>query len=322
MKTETFTRRPETEFADHRNGKSENQSAVIAKLIEACERASHGDLESRIVGLDPNSEFSRLAHAINHLLDMSDAFVREAAAAMENCSHDRFHRPILLRGMHGSYRQSATTINRAGRKMRESSDQIAFVGRLAGETAASVSTVAAACEELNSTSGEISKQATESEHISQDAVKVVAQAEQAVQQLSEATRKVDSIITLVNKIAGQTNLLALNATIEAARAGEAGRGFAVVATEVKDLSRNTAKATDEISQQVERMHATVKGVTDFIQSINATVARVSNSAGAISLAVSEQVTATADIARNLSAVSRNSQLVSERIGIASGGAGK
>jgi hypothetical protein len=118
--------------------------------------------------------------------------------------------------------------------------------------------VAAACEELNSTSSEISKQAHESERISQDAVKVVAQAEQAVQQLSEATRKVDSIVMLINKIAGQTNLLALNATIEAARAGDAGRGFAVVATEVKDLSRNTATATDKISQQVERMHATSK----------------------------------------------------------------
>ncbi len=314
MKTETFTRMPETELSNRPSAGAENQSAVIAKLIDACERASHGDLESRIVGLDPDSEFCRLAHAINHLLDMSDAFVREAAAAMENCSHDRFHRPILLRGMHGSYRQSATTINRAGRKMRESSDQIAFVGRLAGETAASVATVAAACEELNSTSGEISKQADESERISRDAVQVVAQAEQAVQQLSEATRKVDSIVTLINKIAGQTNLLALNATIEAARAGEAGRGFAVVATEVKDLSRNTATATDEISQQVERMHATVKGVTDFIQSINATVSRVSQSAEAISHAVSEQVTATSEIASNLSAVSKNSRLVSERIG--------
>ena len=168
------------------------------------------------------------------------------------------------------------------------------------------------------TSSEISKQAKESERISQDAVQIVKQAEHAVQQLGAATKKVDSIVTLINKIAGQTNLLALNATIEAARAGEVGRGFAVVATEVKDLSRNTAKATEEISQQVDRMHATVNGVTDFISSINNVVTRVTEGAGAISHAVAEQVTATADIARNLSAVSKNSQLVSERIGIFNG----
>jgi methyl-accepting chemotaxis protein len=315
MNTETFQRIPDAALSGQSHA---DQQAVIAKLIEACERAAQGDLESRIVGLEPDSEFSRLAHAINHLLDMSDAFAREAAAAMENCSHDRFHRPILLRGMHGSYRQSAITINQAGRKMRESNEQIVFVGRLAGETAASVATVAAACEELNSTSSEISKQAKESERISQDAVQIVKQAEHAVQQLGAATKKVDSIVTLINKIAGQTNLLALNATIEAARAGEVGRGFAVVATEVKDLSRNTAKATEEISQQVDRMHATVNGVTDFISSINNVVTRVTEGAGAISHAVAEQVTATADIARNLSAVSKNSQLVSERIGIFNG----
>jgi len=316
MNTETFQRIPETDLANRSHAAdAAAQQALIAKLIDACVRASEGDLESRIVGLDPDSEFSPLAHAINHLLDMSDAFVREAAAAMENCSHDRFHRPILLRGLHGSYRQSSLTINRAGRKMRESSEQIAFVARLAGETATSVATVAAACEELNSTSSEIAKQAKESERISHDAVKIVAQAEQAVQQLGEAAKKVDSIVALISKIAGQTNLLALNATIEAARAGEAGRGFAVVATEVKDLSRNTASATDEIGRQVERMHATVKGVTDYIQSINTVVANVTQGAGAISHAVSEQVTATSDIARNLSAVSKNSQLVSERIGV-------
>lgn len=289
-------------------------TAEIQKIVSVCERAAAGDTEARICGMEPDSDMGRLSRAINHLLDMSDAFVREAAAAMENCSNDRFHRPILCRGLHGAYRQSAAIINRAGSKMRESSEQIAYVGKLASDTSASVSTVAAACEELNSTSSEISKQAGESARMSQDAVGVVTQAEQAVHQLSEAARKVDSIVALINKIAGQTNLLALNATIEAARAGDAGRGFAVVATEVKDLSRNTAQATDEISQQVERMHVTVKAVVDRIQIINATVSKVSQSAESISVAVSEQVTATSDIARNLADVSNNSKLVSQRIG--------
>ncbi len=289
-------------------------AGLILKLTQVCERAAAGDLEARVTGVDPSGDFGRLSRAINHLLDMSDAFVREAAAAMENCSHDRFHRPILQRGLHGAYQQSAQIINRAGVKMRESSEQISFAARLADETAVSVSTVAAACEELNSTSSEISKRAGDSATLSREAVAVVSEAERAVEQLSEAGRKVNSIVALINKIAGQTNLLALNATIEAARAGEAGRGFAVVATEVKELSRSTAKATEEISVQVERMHGTVHAVAEQIKSINATVGQVSQSADAISHSVSEQVTATADIARNLALVSKNSELVSQRIG--------
>lgn len=286
----------------------------MAAIIEVCERAARGDLEARITGMADDPEWRPLAAAINHMLDLADSFVRESAAAMEHCSRDLYYRPVLLRGLHGAYRQSAEVINRAGVKMQESHEQIRYVARMAAETATNVTTVAAACEELTSTSREISQQAGNSARLSQEAVSVAHQAAVDVDQLTDAARKVDDVVKLINKIAGQTNLLALNATIEAARAGEAGKGFAVVAAEVKELSRNTAKATEEIAQQVTGMQQTVSTVGRHMQAIDGVINRVSESAAAISQSVGEQVQATGEISRSITGVSENTNLISERIG--------
>src|SRR5690349_23081976 len=98
----------------------------LDQVADICERAAHGDLEARINGLaaDPTA-LGRLARAINHLLDIADSYVRESAAAMDHCSRGQFHRPILLRGLPGSYRDSAVVINRAALQMKQSADQIA-----------------------------------------------------------------------------------------------------------------------------------------------------------------------------------------------------
>lgn len=286
----------------------------IREVIQICERAAQGDLEARITGVGGDPHWEPLALAINRMLDMSDSFVREASAAMDHCSRDLYYRPLLLRGLKGSYRQSATVINQAALKMKDSSEQIRYVAGLAAETASNVSTVAGACADLTSTSNDISRQAGSSTKLAEEAVSVARQATAAVAELNLAAKKVDNIVKLINTIAGQTNLLALNATIEAAHAGQAGKGFAVVAAEVKDLSRTTAKATEDIAQQVEMMQATVKTVGEHMQSIDAAIARVSGGAGAISRAVGEQVKATADISRSIQGVSANAALISKRIG--------
>ena len=286
----------------------------LRRISEICERAGHGDLEARIVGIPDDPDMARMCRAVNQMLDIADSFVREAAAAMEACAHDRFHRPILLRGLKGAYVKSAGIINGAGVKMQQSAEQLAFTAGLAGETAANVDMIAAACEELNSTSAEISRQATVAARLASEAVRQGAAANSAVGGLATAATKIDSIVALINRIAAQTNLLALNATIEAARAGDHGRGFAVVANEVKELSRNCAKATSEISQQVEMMQGTVGQVARFIGSVNATISTIDQSAVGIAQSVNEQVQATGDISRNLSQASQNTSKISERIG--------
>lgn len=292
---------------------SQATAEEISQITTVCERAAHGDMEARVLAINPASPLRETALAINRLLDFTDAYIREAAAAMENCSQDRFHRPILLRAMHGSFHKSSQVINFAGKKMRESSRQMEHVEQLASATAEKVSSVAAACEELSATTTEISQKTKFSSHESQQTVTVVKTAESSVKQLREAALKINDVVSLISNIARQTNLLALNATIEAARAGEAGVSFAVVATEVKKLSNNIASATLDINRQVADMQKTMGNVVEIIQSINKSMADSLKSVEDIDMSVREQVTATNDIAQSLSAISANSNEVSDSI---------
>ncbi|MGE0590966.1 MAG: methyl-accepting chemotaxis protein [Vicinamibacterales bacterium] len=288
-------------------------AVTLDQVAEVCERAAAGDLEARIVGMPEDAAMTRVCRAINQVLDTSDSFVREASAAMDACAHDRFSRPILQRGLLGAYRTSAGVINRAGLKMQQSAEQLACTGQLAGETSTNVSMIAAACEELSSTSTAISAQTGESARLANEAVGQAAEATGAVSALHDAARRIERIISLITTIAHQTNLLALNATIEAARAGEHGRGFAVVANEVKELSRSSAQATQEIDQHVAMMQATVGQVAGFIDGISRTIARLDDGAGTIARAVEEQVIATANISRNIAQASGSITRISERI---------
>lgn len=286
---------------------------VMLRLAEVCERAALGDLEARVVGISDDPAVARLSRGINHMLDMADSFVREASAVMEHCGRDEFHRPILLPGLKGGYRQSAVVINNAGLKMRESRDQIVFAGQLANDNLASVSSVASACSQMDSTSRDISRQASESAGITQGAVGEVTRARDAVDAMNTAVKMIDTMVTLINQVAHQTNLLALNATIEAARAGDAGKGFAVVASEVKELSRNTAKATADISDQVERIQQTAGDVSRIIGHISESIRRIDEHAVSIVRAAGDQVDATAGITRSIGEVARNTEQVSTRI---------
>ena len=288
-------------------------NAEIRRITAVCEQAALGDLEARIAGIDRDTDLGRLSGSINRMLDMADSFVRETSAAMKECSDDRFHRPILLDGLKGAYRQSSVTLNKAGLKMQDSHHRLIATGHLASDTAANVATVAAACEELNSSNSEIARQASASAGQTETAVAQSQQVAVAVKNVNQATQKIESIVTLINRIAGQTNLLALNATIEAARAGEHGRGFAVVANEVKELARSSAKATEDIGQHIESMRSTVTQVMALMDSVNSTIQTINQGAGNIAQSVKEQVQATNDISRHITQVSEKTSEISTSI---------
>ena len=289
------------------------QSADMRRVIEICERAAKGDLEARITQIDSDSEFGTLCKAINHMLDIADSFTREAAAAMENCANDRFHRPILLRGLKGGYLQSAAVINQAGVKMQKSHKRLVATAQLASETASNLTTISAACEELNSSNAEILRQAADSAKQTESAVNHASHAGEDVHMLSDATRKIETIATLINKISQQTNLLALNATIEAARAGEHGKGFAVVANEVKELARSSARATEEIGQQITTIQGKASDVVTFIEGINVSIQNINQGAANIAHSVQEQVQATNDISKNILQVSGATSQISSNM---------
>jgi len=179
--------------------------------------------------------------------------------------------------------------------------------------------VAAAAEELTATVAAVSEQIRASASIAAQAVTDASRTDTIVQGLSGAAEKIGDVVKLITAIAGQTNLLALNATIEAARAGEAGKGFAVVASEVKALATQTAKATEEISRQVQEIRSTSTEAVSAIQGIAEVVQRIDSIAAEAARAIEQQGAATREIAEGIAAAAEGTAAVAGAVAKVQGG---
>jgi methyl-accepting chemotaxis protein len=181
------------------------------------------------------------------------------------------------------------------------------------ETSTNVSLVASASEQLAGSIRDIGRQVHESSMIATEAVKQAEKTDARIGELSKAAGRIGDVVKLITAIAEQTNLLALNATIEAARAGESGRGFAVVASEVKALAAQTAKATEEIGNQISSMQATTEDSVSAIKEIGNIIGRISQTAATIMQAMQEQGAATQEIARKVQQAAKGTQQVATNI---------
>ncbi|MCY2975828.1 MAG: PAS domain-containing methyl-accepting chemotaxis protein [Planctomycetota bacterium] len=215
-----------------------------------------------------------------------------------------------LRKTIASMAENASTLSSASEELssvstemssnaEETSSQATMVSAASEQVSQNVRTVATGVEELNSAIREISMNATQAAKVSQQAVAIAADTNVTIAKLGESSCDIGKVVKVITSIADQTNLLALNATIEAARAGEAGKGFAVVANEVKELAKETAKATEDISQKIEAIQMDTRGAIQAIRQISDVINQINDISNTIASAVEEQTATTNEMGRNI-----------------------
>jgi methyl-accepting chemotaxis protein len=195
----------------------------------------------------------------------------------------------------------------------ETTRQAEVVAAASEQATRNVQTVASSAEELTASIREIAARAAEASQISQGAVKQASSTSETMAKLGVSSQEIGQVVKVITSIAQQTNLLALNATIEAARAGEAGKGFAVVANEVKELARQTAKATEEIGDKIAGVQADTSLAVAAIKEIGAVIDKMNEISTTIAGAVEEQNAATGEISRNVGEAARGTAEVSSNI---------
>ena len=303
-------------------------SSPILKITDIMEKLAKGVTDIVVYGKNRFDEIGDMAKAVevfrenaikNKELEEAQKQAEIKAAedkrAMMHKLAEDFEKAIM--GIVEAVSSAATEMNSTAESMSAISEQTAqqanVVAGSSEQAASNVQTVAAAAEELSNSIAEISRQVSEESNIARQAVQEVHETNEVIGSLAESAQKISEVINLITDIANQTNLLALNATIEAARAGDAGKGFAVVASEVKNLATQTAKATEEISEQISDVQSKTSQAVNAISKIGEVINKIDEISAAIASAVEEQGAATAEISRNVEQASQGTSEVSSNI---------
>ena len=270
----------------------------VDAILEVVNAASEGDLSKEII-VNGNEPVDLVCAALKKFMD----------GLHNNLS--------LISKNTEALTSSSDELNTIGQQMagtaEETSIQSNIVSTSANQVSQNIQTVAAGIEELDVSIKEIAKNASNAAQVANQAVSLTDEANLTMAKLGESSMQIGNVVKVITSIAQQTNLLALNATIEAARAGEVGKGFAVVANEVKELAKETAKATEDISRKIETIQADTKESVAAITKISAIIKEINETQNTIASAVEEQSATTNEIGRSVSEASQGGIEISENI---------
>ena len=274
-------------------------SRPIQEVREVAQRIAAGDLTGEEISVRSKDEVGDLALAMNK---MQTNLVKMIVAVAENAQQ-----------VANASEEFSAVSQQITSNSEETTAQANVVSTATDQVNRNLQTVATGAEEMSSTIQDIAKNATESARISGEAVRTAETTNATVSKLGVSSAEIGQVIKVITSIAQQTNLLALNATIEAARAGEAGKGFAVVANEVKELAKQTAKATEDISQKIAAIQSDTKGAVDAIATIGAVINQISDISSTIATAVEEQSATTNEMSRNVTEAAKGSTEITQNI---------
>ncbi|PGH55263.1 chemotaxis protein [Azospirillum palustre] len=299
----------------------------LGSLTSTVVRLADGDLGVDIAYSKQPDEIGAMARAIQVLKESAMERVRlEADQEAQRVAREKrtavvermvqgFDRTVsaILGSVSGASAQLSDTAGAMAALAEETSRQASASTAAAEQTSVNVQTVASATEEMTASIREIGEQVSRSNSVAARAVREAQDTTGSVRNLAGEVARIGEVVKLIQSIASQTNLLALNATIEAARAGEAGKGFAVVASEVKQLANQTAKATEDISAQIDSVQNATRGTVGAIEEIGGTIGAMNEIAATIAAAIEEQSATTAEISRNVQQAAQGTGEVSGNI---------
>ncbi|MBN9420163.1 MAG: GAF domain-containing protein [Candidatus Eremiobacteraeota bacterium] len=277
---------------------AEELAAKVDSILSTVTANAAGDLtrEIEVLGDDPIGQVGRGLSKLVHDLRDSLRDIRHNVLTVSSAAEQLTATSKQMQTNSGESSSQAISASSAGEQVNQN-----------------IQMVASASEEMTASIREIAKSAHQAARVSTSAVEVANATNQTISKLGDSSLEIGKVIKVISSIAQQTNLLALNATIEAARAGEAGRGFAVVANEVKELAKETAKATEDITHKIEAIQSDSTGAVQAIASITQIIHEISDIANTIAGAVEQQSATTSEISRSVSEAAKGSGEISHAI---------